>query len=309
MKNTLTQPTSSRFSGTLLIISATACWGASGIFIQHIVQKSGLSAVGLAFWRELISSVVLLMGILITRPKLLIVKKKDLPWFILMGVISIGAFHVFWNNAVLILGASLATVIQCNAPVFVTIMARFLFKEQLTIQKIFAIGLAAAGTILVAGLITEGDWSINSGGLWIALGSAITYGSLSLFGKKLSTEYNAWTIMFYIFAIATLALFIFQSGKPDPWPTGSGILGWMLGFVLMSTILGFGLFTKGLLILPASIASITATTEILFASVMAYLFLGEKLGIWQILGALLIISGVVLVSLARDNFTDSMLSS
>ena len=115
--------------------------------------------------------------------------------------------------------------------------------------------------------------------------------------------------MFYIFAIATLALFIFQSGKPDPWPTGSGILGWMLGFVLMSTILGFGLFTKGLLILPASIASITATTEILFAAILAYLFLGEKLGVWQILGALLITSGVLLVSLTRDNFTDSMLSN
>ena len=309
MKNTLTQLNTSKLSGILLVITATACWGTSGIFIHYIVQKSGLSAVGLAFWRDLISSVVMLAGILITRPKLLIVKKKDLPWLIGMGVISIGAFHVFWNNSVLMLGASLATVIQCNAPIFVTIMARILFKEQLTIQKIIAIGLAVAGTILVAGLINEGNWSITARGLWIALSSAITYGSLSLFGKKLSTEYNSWTIMFYIFSIGTLSLFLFQSGKPDPWPTGSGILGWVLGFVLMSTILGFGLYTKALSILPASTASITATAEILFASVLAYFILGEQLGLWQILGALLIISGVVLVSLSRDNFTDSMISN
>jgi len=309
LKNTLTQLNTSKLSGILLVITATACWGTSGIFIHYIVQKSGLSAVGLAFWRDLISSVVMLTGILITRPKLLIVKKKDLPWLIGMGVISIGAFHVFWNNSVLMLGASLATVIQCNAPIFVTIMARLLFKEQLTIQKIIAIGLAVAGTILVAGLINEGNWSITARGLWIALSSAITYGSLSLFGKKLSTEYNSWTIMFYIFSIGTLSLFLFQSGKPDPWPTGSGILGWVLGFVLISTILGFGLYTKALSILPASTASITATAEILFASVLAYFILGEQLGIWQILGALLIISGVVLVSLSRDNFTDSMLSN
>lgn len=309
MKNTLTQLNTSKLSGILLVITATACWGTSGIFIHNIIQKSGLSAVGLAFWRDLISSVVMLTGILITRPKLLIVKKKDLPWLIGMGVISIGAFHVFWNNSVLMLGASLATVIQCNAPIFVTIMARLLFKEQLTIQKIIAIGLAVAGTILVAGLINEGNWSITARGLWIALSSAITYGSLSLFGKKLSTEYNSWTIMFYIFSIGTLSLFLFQSGKPDPWPTGSGILGWVLGFVLISTILGFGLYTKALSILPASTASITATAEILFASVLAYFILGEQLGLWQILGALLIISGVVLVSLSRDNFTDSMLSN
>jgi drug/metabolite transporter (DMT)-like permease len=309
LKSTLTQQPSSRLSGTLLIIAATACWGTSGIFIQYIVQKSGLSAVGLAFWRDLISSVVLLMGILITRPKLLIVKKKDLPWLILMGVISIGAFHVFWNNAVLMLGVSLATVIQCNAPIFVTIVARILFKEPLTFRKIFAIGLAAAGTILIAGLINGAGWKILPKGLLIALGSAITYGSLSIFGKKLSAEYNAWTIMFYIFAIGTLTLFIVQSGRPDPWPTGSGILGWVLGFVLVSTIIGFGLYTKGLIILPASIASITATTELLFASTLAYFILGEQLGVWQILGALLIISGVVLVSLAKYNPPDNMLSN
>ena len=169
--------------------------------------------------------------------------------------------------------------------------------------------LAAAGTILAAGLISGADWKIQPLGLLIALGSAITYGSLSLFGKKLSMEYNAWTIMFYIFAIATLSLFIFQSGRPDPWPTGSGILGWMLGRGKTYAKELSWVYAQGLLILPASIASITATTEILFASVLAYFILGEQLGLWQILGALLIISGVVLVSLSRDNFTDSMISN
>ncbi|MCJ7718173.1 MAG: DMT family transporter, partial [Anaerolineales bacterium] len=149
--------------------------------------------------------------------------------------------------------------------------------------------------------INSGDWSINTQGLWIALGSAITYASLTLFGKKLSTEYNSWTILFYIFSIGTLALYIFQGGQPAPWPTGSGILGWVLAFVLIVSILGFGFYTKALLILPASTASITATTEILFASVLAYLILGEQLGIWQILGALFIVSGVVLVSLNKSN--------
>lgn len=245
----------------------------------------------------------MLLGILILRPKLLQVKKRDIPWLIGMGVISIGAFHILWNNSVLILGASLATVIQCNAPVFVTLLARFLFKESLTIRKILAIGMATAGTILVAGLINPGDWSINPQGLWIALGSALTYGSLTLFGKKLSTEYNSWTIMFYIFSFGTLALYIFQGGQPAPWPTGSGILGWILAFVLLSTILGFGLYTKALFILPASTASITATTEILFASILAYFILGEQLGVWQILGALLIVSGVILVSQNKSSPT------
>ncbi len=289
----------SRLSGIILVLVASATWGSSGIFIFRIINQSSLSAVGLAFWRDLISSIILLAGILLFKPKLLKIKFQDLPWLLGMGVISIGAFHIFWNLSVVNLGASLATIVQCNAPVFVTILARIFFKEPLTLRKILAILAAASGTILAAGLVSGAEWSFQTQGMGIALLSALTYGSLSLFGKKLSADYDPWTITFYIFAIGALTIFIFQGGRPDPWPSGSGILGWLLGFVLMSTILGFGLYTRALKILPASVASITATAEILFASLLAMLFLGERLGGWQILGGLLIVLGVILVSLKR----------
>ncbi len=294
-------PSNKRITGILLVIFASICWGSSGIFIFKIVEKGGLSAVGLAFWRDLISSLVLLIGLLVINPKLLRVKKEDLPWLIGMGVISIGIFHIFWNIAVLRLGASLATVIQSNAPVFVTIMAWIFFKEELSLRKMIAIAAAGGGTVLAAGIIGQWDLQIDSGAILIGLGSAITYGTLSLFGKKLSGDYSSWTITFYIFSIGSLTIFIFQGGNPDPWPIKSGILIWVLGFVLMSTILGFGLYTRALSMLPASVAAIISTAEILSASVLAAIFLGERLGIWQILGAVLIILGVILVSLDKNN--------
>ncbi len=297
----------SRLTGIFLVLIATACWGTSGIFIINIIEKSGLSAVGLAFWRDLISSLILLVGILIIRPKLLHLKKKDIPWLVAMGAISIGAFHIFWNMSVLTLGASLATVIQCTAPVFVTIMARVFFKESLNFRKVLAILAAAGGTVLAAGSIIGGNWIIDPQGFGIAILSALTYSSLFLFGKRLTADYNPWTITFYVFAIGTMTIFIFQGARPDPWPAGSGVLGWILGFVLMSTILGFGLYVKALQILPASVASITATAEILFAAILANIFLGERLGGWQILGALLIIFGVVLVSFTKERSADKQL--
>ena len=295
------KPISSRLSGILIVIAATACWATSGIFINLIIKGTDLSAVGLAFWRDLTTSILLLLGILIIKPRLLIVKKKDLPWLIGMGAISIGIFHVFWNKAVVMIGASLATVVQCNAPIFVTIMAWFIFGEKITTRKIIAVVLAVVGTVLVSGINGVGEWKIVPLGLLIALGSAITYGSLSLFGKKLSGDYNAWTIMFYIFSVGTLTLFTVQLGQPDPWPTSANFLPLFIGFVLISTIVGFTLYTTSLTYLPASIASITATTEIFFASVLAFIFLKERLDLWQILGSVLIIAGVVLVSLAKEN--------
>ena len=295
------KPITKRLSSVLLVVTATACWGTSGIFINLIIRQSGLSAVGLAFWRDLTTSLLLLAGILIIKPSLLVIKKKDLPWLIGMGAISIGIFHVLWNKAVVMIGAALATVVQCNAPIFVTIMAWFLFGERITARKIIAMTLAAVGTGLVSGISSVGEWKIVPLGLLIALGSAITYGSLSLFGKKLSGDYNAWTIMFYIFAFGTLTLFTVQLGSPDPWPAKSNFLPLFVGFVLISTIAGFTLYTTSLKYLPASLASITATSEIFFASILAYIFLQEKMDLWQIIGSVLIITGVVLVSLVKNN--------
>ena len=300
MTSTKRKPLSDRVAGILMVITATLCWSTSGIFINLITRSSGISAEGLAFWRDLTTSVLLLGGILVINPKLLRVKRKDLPWLIGMGSISIGIFHIMWNKAVVMLGASLATVVQCNAPIFVTVMAWFLFQEAITTRKIIAVVLAAAGTILASGVNFNGDWKIAPIGLLIALASAITYGTLSLFGKKLSGDYNNWTIMFYIFSIGTATLFLFQLGQPDPWPRGVGVIPWFIAFVLISTILGFGLYTLALKKLPASVASITATTEILFASIMGYIFLHERMDIWQILGAVFIAGGVVLVTLAKE---------
>jgi len=295
------QPLTSRVTGILMVVAATLCWSTSGIFINLITRSSGISAEGLAFWRDLTTSLLLLLGILVVNPKLLRIKRKDLPWLIGMGSISIGIFHIMWNKAVVMLGASLATVVQCNAPIFVTIMAWFLFQEAITTRKIIAVGLAVAGTVLASGVNFHGDWKIAPLGLLIALTSAITYGTLSLFGKKLSGEYNNWAIMFYIFTIGTVTLFLFQLGQPDPWPQGSGVIPWFIGFVLISTILGFGLYTLSLQKLPASVASITATTEILFASIMGYIFLGERMDFWQILGAVSIAGGVILVTLDKQS--------
>jgi drug/metabolite transporter (DMT)-like permease len=291
----------SRISGILLVISAAVCWSTSGIFINLITKNSALTAIGLAFWRDLVTALFLLIGISILNPKLLLVKKRDLPWLIGMGTISIGIFHTFWNIAVVMLGVSLATVVQCNAPIFVTIMAWIIFGEAITPRKIAAIILAAGGTILVSGINNVGEWKIVPIGLLIALGSALTYGTFSLFGKKLSGDYKSWTILLYIFIFGSITLFAFQMGKPDPFPLNSEILLLFGGLVLLSTILGFPLYIKALRILPASIASITATSEILFASILAYIFLQERLDFWQVIGAVLIIGGVILVSLAPNN--------
>ena len=288
---------SSRFQGILLVILATIFWSTSSILINLIYQEIDISAVSLAFWRDLSTLVTLFLGILIFRPKLLRVRRHDLPWLLAMGAISIGLFHVLWNTTVVLLGASIATVMQSNAPIFVTIIAWLFLKEALTRKKITAVILSVLGTILCSGIICSGGGQVTLFGLALGLIGACTYGSYALFGKNIVGRYSPWTILFYIFVFATLVLLPFQVGKPYPWPIQLKVLTYFASLIIFSTIAGFGTYTIALQRLQASVASITATAEIVFASISAYIILGERLDFWQILGALFVISGVILVSL------------
>ena len=283
--------------GIILVVLAALCWATSSILINLIVQESGISAVSLAFWRDLTTSVVLIIFILFFRPVLFSISRENLPWLIAMGVISIGLFHVLWNTSVVLFGASVATVIQSNAPIFVTIIARFVFSEPINPRKIIAVALSVIGTILSSGLTKSGIEQITIMGLLAALGSAIAYGTFPLFGRKIAGNTNSWTIMLYAFIFGTLTLLPFQFGKPLPFPVSSQVYLYFIIFVIISTIGGFGIFSMSLKYLPASIASITATAEIVFASIMAYIFLNERLDIWQWIGAAFVISGVILVSI------------
>jgi len=304
MSDTTPSVFTDNLQGLLLVIVATLCWSTSGIFINLIIDATGISAVGLAFWRDLCTFLILLGGLSLIQPDFLTVDREDLPWLLAMGAISIGTFHILWNTSVVVIGASLATVMQSNAPIFVTVMAWFLFKEPLTTKKIIAVILAAIGTFFIAGIHGQGNIQVTTSGMLIALGSAITYGTLSLFGKKLSGNYSSWTILLYIFGFGTLTLLPFQFNRSLPSNITLDVILLFLGFLLISTISGFGLYTSGLQKLQASVASITATTEILFAAVLAYFFLNERLDMWQIIGSIFIISGVVLVTIRRNGKTN-----
>jgi drug/metabolite transporter (DMT)-like permease len=289
--------------GLVLVVLATVCWSTSGLFISLVVRGSGISPWGLAFWRDLGTFTCLLVGTaLLGAGAKLRVNRRDLPWLAAMGAISIGLFHVMWNTAVLVNGVSVSTVIQANAPIFVTIMAWLLWREPLTRRKIGAIALAFIGTLLISRLDGLGTRQITLFGLLIGLAAAFAYGGFSLFGKKLTGNYSPATVLIYAFGFGMLTLLPFQIGTALPWPIPVLVLGYYAGLVLLTTVGGFVLYTTGLRRLQASVAAIVATTEVPFAALVSYVALGERLDGWQLVGAVLVIVGVILVSWPQGGF-------
>ena len=283
--------------GLSLVILSSACWGMSGIFITFISRGSDISAWGLAFWREVAAIVVLFTGLRLFRPDLLRVKRQDWIWLVLMGATGMGLLHGTWNMSVMLNGAAVATILQYNAPILVSIVAFFLWREPLSGRKIAAIVMAFAGTLLAAGIDWSAGMELTSQGFVAGLGTAVAFGAISLFGKKLSGDYHTWTILFYTFFFAALALLPLQIGRPLPQTISMSALFAFIGLLAVSTIGGYAIYTVGLQRLPASIAVIIATMEVPFSALFAYALLGQQVNVVQGVGGMLVVSGVILLSL------------
>jgi len=70
---------------------------------------------------------------------------------------------------------------------------------------------------------------------------------------------------------------------------------------LVGTLLAHGLFVMALRSIRPSVAGIIATAEPVFAGLIAYLVLGDRLQPLQIFGAAVIVAGIIAVQVGNRN--------
>jgi drug/metabolite transporter (DMT)-like permease len=264
----------------------------SGVFVKFITVDSGLSALRLAFWRDLFTFLVLLIGTFAIRPSWLRVARRHLAWLLATGA-AIGTFHVLWNLGVNLNGAAVATVQQAAMPAIVAVMAWIIWREPLTWQKGVAITLTIAGTVMVSDLEALRQAELSLATLLIGLGIPLCYAGWNLFSKKVRQWYNPVTTLTYTFASATIVLFPLQLLTRHEWLVPIATGHWFAGLVIVATIIPFILYTFALGRIQTSVASILAMTEIPVVSLYAYMLLDERLTHSQILGALLVVAGTL----------------
>ena len=283
---------------SLAVILAAASWGLSGVFVKLVGLEIEISALALAFWRDLVTFLVLFAGVGLFRRDWLRVRRADLRWLAALGG-SLGIFHVFWNLGVFLNGAAVATVQQAAMPAIVAVIAWLVWHESLTWTKIVAIILTFLGTVLVSGLDVLGQAHLSVSGFLVGLAIPVTYAAWNLFAKKARETHNPFTTITYGFGFGALVLLPLQPFTPQPWPVPLAALAWFAGLIIIATLIPFLVHTYALGRLPASVASILLMSEIAFVAAYAYILLGERLTASQLLGAALVVGGVLLLFLYR----------
>jgi drug/metabolite transporter (DMT)-like permease len=298
-----------------LVLAATVTWSTSGTFIRIILQRYSLAPWTVAVWRDTLTFFGLaLLTLLVDRTQLLApvrlpANRRGLPKLAVMGVISVGLFHVLWTQALALIPVAVATVLNYTAPAFVVLGSWLLWRERPTRRQTTALFLTLLGCLLVTEAYAVTKTQLDTVGLLLGLATGITYASYTLFSKAgvgtAPGQYGSWTIVTYAFGFAALSLWLVNPSA------GLALLGapwsawlWMVVLALVSTAIGFAAYTSGLRFVSANSAGIISTVEPVLAAGLALVLLGEVVGIDQMLGGLLVIAAVALLTVRRGPFAD-----
>lgn len=279
--------------------AGAALWGTLGIFFT-VLLGYGLSPLSLAFLRALLTFVILLGGLGLLRPARLRLARRDIPYFLVFGAITVGLFYTVYILAVNLTSVATAAVLLYTAPVWVTLLAWRLYGEPLGARQLVALGLAFVGCALVAGAYDLALLRVNAVGILAGLASGLTYALYSIFSVPVLRRYSSWTVVTWAvgFGALTLAPLTLAQGMAAFAPVLTPSLAWLwlLGLALGPTVGALVLYTSGLKDVPAGVASITATLEPVVATLLAVVVLGERLAPPQLLGGALVIGAVALLA-------------
>ena len=285
----------------LYIIVAGTLWGIISIFVNQL-RIIGFNSMQVVSIRVLFSALVLVFYLLIKDRQQLKIKLKDIPLFIGTGVGSIIFFNYCYFEAIDIIGgASIPALLLYTAPIFVMILSVILFKEKITKKKLISLVMTFLGLALVTGAFSSSD-KISIFALLLGLGSGLGYALYSIFGKFLVDKYSAITITTYTFVVATIFSVPFSGivQNLDLLISLKGILS-ALALAVVSTVLPFLLYTKGLYGMEAGKASILATVEPFVATIVGVLFFKETMTSFKIIGMLLVLLAIIILNVNKKS--------
>ena len=268
----------------MLIISMTV-FGTLGPFVRNIPVSSG----ELALYRAVLAAVLILGYLLISGQKIPFGNiKKEIPLLLFSGA-AMGFNWILLFEAYKYTTVSVATLSYYFAPVIVTAVCPFLFKEKLTGKQILCFVMSTVGIVMITGIGDMGDGQ-HLIGILFGLGAAVFYATVILLNKFIkNVEGIHRTFLQFIAAIIVLLPYVAATGGMT---LGSlNMVGWvnLLIVGLVHTGVTYCLYFSSLKELPGQKAAILSYIDPLVAVVISVTVLGESMSLWQLVGGILIL--------------------
>jgi drug/metabolite transporter (DMT)-like permease len=269
----------------------------SSIFVKFTDAPSSV----LAFYRNGLAFLILLPIIMVKyKREMLSVKKRDVLICFISGFFLALHFITFFESIRFTSVAS-STVLVNTEVLFVACLSVLLYKEKIHKAGIIGIGIALTGSVIIA--LNDGMGGSNIiYGDFLAISGAIFMSIYTMLGQRQRKSISATVYTFLVYMASSVTLFIFCLVNKTPvFGYGAVNMSMAVLMTVFCTFMGHSVFSYSLKYVPAVFISTAKLGEPVFATVLALIIFGQRPGITQIIGGLMIISGLSVYILRRRN--------
>ncbi len=293
-----------RFStrGTLFVVLAVTLWGGSASLAKYLFLTR-YDPLIITQMRSSLSFLLLAAYFLMVDRSVFRVPLRELYKFALIGIIGIATTNFTYYFTVKETTVATAILVQNTAPVVVMVYAVAVSREEeFTGVKVLSLLLALSGCFFAVSGGSLSGIKLSGWSLITAPVSMLSYAFMLIASKHLLNRHGVWTMLVTALGFATLFWIVIN----PPWSIASkgyGGIDWLifLAFAVVSILLPYIFFAKGLRLLEATTVGIIATLEPVIAIVVAWMALGEGIGPVQIAGAVGVIGAVLMLQIRHNS--------
>ena len=270
----------------LSLILSMAAFGTLAPFVRNIAVTSG----ELALYRAILAAILIGTFLILTRQTIPFRSLGKELYLLLFSGVAMGFNWILLFEAYKYTTVAISTLSYYFAPVIVTVVCPFLFKEKMTGRQILCFVMSTLGLALVVGITDLGSGGNDAVGVAFGLGAAVLYATVILLNKFIKGVTGIHrTFLQFLAAIAVLTPYVlFTSGMNLGSLNGTG---WVCLLVvgLVHTGITYCMYFSSLKELPGQEAAILSYVDPLVAVVIGVLLLKEPLNWQQLVGGALIL--------------------
>lgn len=275
------------------LVIGILCISFSPIFVKF----AGTPALPSAFYRIAIGWVCLAPYCLLKEN--LKIGRKELFIAIAGGIVFASDITV-WNISLLKISATVSTLIANLAPVWVGLLSFILFRKRA--GKLFWIGtvIAILGMVVLVGYQNIMALKFNIG-IVLALAASFLYATYIMITSGILQKISTLAFMFYNMLAASVFLLIICGIRQDNLVSFS-LTEWLcfVGLGVICQVIGWITINHSLRFLESTKVSIALLSQTVLAGFWAILFINEKLEIKEIIGSVVVLAGIAITFLKRN---------
>ncbi len=227
---------------------------------------------------------------------------KDWLWLFFFGFVGYYLASYFDFVGLTYIKASLERIILFLYPTIVLVLNRVFLKQPITKPQLIAIALTYLGIVIAFWdeVNISGEGAIL-GGVFILL-SALTYASYLVGSGWLIPKFGVMQFTAYAMIVSCVCVFVHYSiiNEVDIFSFSWEV--YVLGFLIavFATVIPSFLVSASIKMISSSNFAIIAGVGPISTIVLAAIFLEERLTFIQLIGALVVIVGIVFISLKKS---------